>query len=128
MKPMVPGQGATCQRPARPMGNAAFAAAASHINPREEAPRARLPWHSLILLQARVACLASPGPPPSPRLFSPLRGAPAEREVNEPGREMGPDSSPKKWNLKEQRSTYLQWFSLADEGLLHDPSHLHDKF
>ncbi|KAK8456526.1 hypothetical protein SEVIR_3G032900v4 [Setaria viridis] len=28
---------------------------------------------------------------------------------------MGPDSSPKKWNLKEQRSTYLQWFSLADE-------------
>ncbi|KAF8769212.1 hypothetical protein HU200_006715 [Digitaria exilis] len=26
-----------------------------------------------------------------------------------------PDSSPKKWNLKEQRSTYLQWFSLADE-------------
>ncbi|CAN6229979.1 unnamed protein product [Urochloa humidicola] len=28
---------------------------------------------------------------------------------------MGPDSSPKKWNLEEQRSTYLQWFSLADE-------------
>ncbi|CAL5024838.1 unnamed protein product [Urochloa decumbens] len=28
---------------------------------------------------------------------------------------MGPDSSPKKWNLKEQRNTYLQWFSLADQ-------------
>ncbi|PAN40653.1 hypothetical protein PAHAL_7G331200 [Panicum hallii] len=28
---------------------------------------------------------------------------------------MGSDSSPKKWNLKEQRNTYLQWFSLADE-------------
>ncbi|KAF8660366.1 hypothetical protein HU200_057948 [Digitaria exilis] len=26
-----------------------------------------------------------------------------------------PDSSPNKWNLKEQRNTYLQWFSLADE-------------
>jgi hypothetical protein len=35
---------------------------------------------------------------------------------------MGSDSSPKKWNLKEQRNTYLQWFSLADEGLLRDPS------
>jgi hypothetical protein len=49
--------------------------------------------------------------------------------LSEPGgerereREMGPDASPpKKWNLKEQRATYLQWFSLADEGLLHDPS------
>jgi len=42
--------------------------------------------------------------------------------VIEPGREMGSDSSPKKWNLKEQRNTYLQWFSLADEGLLRDPS------
>ncbi|OEL34299.1 EH domain-containing protein 1 [Dichanthelium oligosanthes] len=28
---------------------------------------------------------------------------------------MGSDSSPKKWNLNEQRSTYLQWFALADE-------------
>ncbi|PUZ49423.1 hypothetical protein GQ55_7G324800 [Panicum hallii var. hallii] len=28
---------------------------------------------------------------------------------------MGSDSSPKKWNLKKQRNTYLQWFSLADE-------------
>ncbi|RLM74824.1 hypothetical protein C2845_PM15G24810 [Panicum miliaceum] len=35
---------------------------------------------------------------------------------------MGSDSSPKKWNLKEQRNTYLQWFSLADEGSLRDPS------
>ena len=26
-------------------------------------------------------------------------------------------------DLKEQRNTYLQWFSLADEGLVHDPSH-----
>jgi EH domain-containing protein 1 len=32
---------------------------------------------------------------------------------------MGPDSSPKKWSLKEQRAAYLQWFALADEGLLH---------
>ena len=31
---------------------------------------------------------------------------------------MGPDSSPKKWSLKEQRAAYLQWFALADEGLL----------
>lgn len=28
---------------------------------------------------------------------------------------MGPDSSPKKWSLKEQRAAYLQWFALADE-------------
>ncbi|RLM64840.1 hypothetical protein C2845_PM16G23420 [Panicum miliaceum] len=28
---------------------------------------------------------------------------------------MESDSSPKKWNLKEQRNTYLQWFSIADE-------------
>jgi EH domain-containing protein 1 len=31
---------------------------------------------------------------------------------------MGTDSSPKKWSLKEQRAAYLQWFALADEGLL----------
>jgi EH domain-containing protein 1 len=31
---------------------------------------------------------------------------------------MGPDSSPKKLSLKEQRAAYLQWFALADEGLL----------
>ncbi|KAL6651592.1 hypothetical protein ACP70R_010517 [Stipagrostis hirtigluma subsp. patula] len=28
---------------------------------------------------------------------------------------MGSDSSPKKWTLKEQRATYLQWFSFADD-------------
>uniref|UniRef100_A0A804M8K9 EH domain-containing protein 1 n=1 Tax=Zea mays TaxID=4577 RepID=A0A804M8K9_MAIZE len=28
---------------------------------------------------------------------------------------MGPDSSPKKLSLKEQRAAYLQWFALADE-------------
>ncbi|TVU16506.1 hypothetical protein EJB05_40075 [Eragrostis curvula] len=28
---------------------------------------------------------------------------------------MGPDASPKKWTLKEQRETYLKWFSLADD-------------
>ncbi|XP_066344780.1 EH domain-containing protein 1-like isoform X1 [Miscanthus floridulus] len=28
---------------------------------------------------------------------------------------MGQDSSPKKWSLKEQRATYLQWFAVADE-------------
>ncbi|KAK3143419.1 hypothetical protein QOZ80_4AG0300060 [Eleusine coracana subsp. coracana] len=28
---------------------------------------------------------------------------------------MGSDASPKKWTLKDQRDTYLKWFSLADD-------------
>jgi EH domain-containing protein 1 len=33
---------------------------------------------------------------------------------------MGSDASPKKWTLKEQRETYLKWFSLADDGSIRD--------
>ncbi|GJN01386.1 hypothetical protein PR202_ga18651 [Eleusine coracana subsp. coracana] len=36
---------------------------------------------------------------------------------------MGSDASPKKWTLKDQRDTYLKWFSLADDGLIRDSSH-----
>ena len=82
-------------------------------------PRARL-CPCGVLLQAPVACL----PLRSTSLSSPLLSSPdqAREEGERAGGEMGSDSSPKKWNLKEQRNTYLQWFSLADEGLLRDPS------
>lgn len=84
------------------------------IHPREGAARARLcgggvprgpSWPAL---PARRPSLSSSPPPRTS----------AGREVNGPGREMGPDSSPKKLSLKEQRAAYLQWFALADEGLL----------
>nr|CAB3486105.1 unnamed protein product [Digitaria exilis] len=97
------------------MGNAAFAArGVGDADPIARGKRglpARAPsaaWHSLLLPLQRRAEL--------PLRASPLQ-APAGREVNQPGKgEMGPpDSSPNKWNLKEQRNTYLQWFSLADE-------------
>uniref|UniRef100_A0A0D3G1G1 Dynamin-type G domain-containing protein n=1 Tax=Oryza barthii TaxID=65489 RepID=A0A0D3G1G1_9ORYZ len=47
--------------------------------------------------------------------LSPLLSPPTERREGEEPGEMGSDSPPKKWGLREQREAYLRWFSLADD-------------
>ncbi|XP_066346285.1 EH domain-containing protein 1-like isoform X2 [Miscanthus floridulus] len=94
------------------MGGAAFAAGwrrrSPYVNPREDAARARFCGGGI---PRGASCL------PLPVVLPLLVSSPdSGREGGErAGREMGPDSSPKKWRLKEQSTTYLQWFALADE-------------
>ncbi|XP_062183563.1 EH domain-containing protein 1-like [Phragmites australis] len=102
---------------ARSMSDAAFAAA-SPVNPREDTPRARQPavafstqklpaYPSLRSSSLSSSLLSSPDPGRAGR------GETGGRRTSRG--EMGSDASPKKWSLKEQRNTYLQWFSLADD-------------
>uniref|UniRef100_A0A0E0DJV7 Dynamin-type G domain-containing protein n=1 Tax=Oryza meridionalis TaxID=40149 RepID=A0A0E0DJV7_9ORYZ len=72
---------------------------------REPIPRARQSWAFASHTSLHPLVLS----------LSPLLSPPTERREGEEPGEMGSDSPPKKWGLREQREAYLRWFSLADD-------------
>uniref|UniRef100_A0A0D9WAX9 Dynamin-type G domain-containing protein n=1 Tax=Leersia perrieri TaxID=77586 RepID=A0A0D9WAX9_9ORYZ len=83
------------------MASAGFAAASRFVG-----------YHAAI-----VVALVRPGQLFSSTVSRPLSLSAVGEKGREGKEEMGSDSSPKRWGVKEQRDAYLRWFSLADDGL-----------